>query len=172
MLCKSIGFLAVLGLVAIAGPARAQTLKLGYVDLQKALTSVEDGKAAKAKLEKAVKAKQVEFDKMQDDLKKLKDELEQQAAIMKDDLKRQKIQDYQRRLMELQEYYLGNQKELAEQEAKLTKPIFDRFEKILKKLGKDEGYTLIVEKAAAVYAAASIDVTDRLIREYNAGGGK
>jgi outer membrane protein len=171
MSVRLLGSVAVAAVLALGSTARAE-VKMGYVDLQKALTQVSEGKAAKDKLEKRVKAKQVEFDKMQDDVKRLKDELETQGAMMKDELKRQKIQDYQRKLMELQDFYLGNQKELAEEEAKLTKPILERFEKILRKLGKDEGYTLIVEKAAVVYAGPQVDLTERLIKEFNAGGGK
>jgi len=164
--------LAVMVVVVSLGATASAQVKIGYVDLQRALTQVDEGKAAKAKLERQVKAKQKEFDKMQDDLKRVKDELEQQAAIMKDELKRQKVQDYQKRLMELQDFYLNNQKELAEQEGKLTKPIFERFEKIMGRIATAENYTLIVEKAATVYAAPSIDLTDRLIREFNASGGK
>ncbi len=164
--------LLVAGLVLGVGATASAQMKLGYVDLQRALTQVEEGKAAKSKLERTVKAKQKDIDKMQDDLKRLRDEIEQQAALMKDDVRRQKAQDYQKKLMELQEFYINNQKELAEQEAKLTKPIFERFEKIMGRIAATDNYTLIVEKAAAVYAAPSIDLTDRLISEFNAGAGK
>lgn len=166
-------FISVLlsSLVVFGGRVFAD-VKIGYVDLQRALTQVSEGKAAKEKLEKKVKVKQAEFDKMQEEAKKLKDELETQGAMMKEDLKRQKIQEYQKKLMELQDYYLGNQKELAEEEAKLTRPILERFEKILKKIGKEEGYTIIVEKSAVVFASPSVDLTDRLIKDFNAGGGK
>lgn len=170
-LLASLVSLVSLAIIAGSAPASAQT-KLAFVDLQKALTQVQDGKAAKNKLEKAVQAKQKEFDRMQNDIKRLKDELEQQGAMMKDELKRQKVQDYQKKLMELQDYYLNNQKELAEQEAKLTKPILERFEKVLRKIGKDEGYTLIIEKTAVIYGADAIDLTDRLIKDVNAGAGK
>jgi len=166
-----LGSVVAAAVVLSGAPAFAQA-KLGFVDMQKALISVQEGKAAKAKLDKAVKEKQREFDKMQDELKKMKDDLEQQAALMKEDLKRQKLQEYQKRLMELQDFYMANQRDLAEEEGKLTKPIFERFDKIIKKIGKDEGYTLVVEKAAVVYASGSIDLTDKLIKEFNAGGGK
>ena len=172
MKMRLLGTVVAFSLLGFGGHASAQSMKVAWVDLQKALTQVSDGKAAKSKLEKLVKSKQGEFDKKQDDVKRLKDELETQGAMMKDDLKRQKVQDYQRKLMELQEYYMANQKELAEEEQKLTKPILERFERILQKLGKDEGYTMIIEKAAVVYAAPTVELTDRLIKEFNKGAGK
>jgi len=158
--------------VASAVPAAAQGVKLGFVDIQKALMTVNEGKSAKSKLEKIAKSKQAELDKMQDDIKRLATELQEQGAVMRDETKRQKAQEYQKRLMELQDYYLNNQKTLAEEEAKLTRPILERFEKILKKIGKDEGYTMIMEKAAVVYASSATDLTDRLIADFNGGAGK
>jgi len=154
-----------------AAAAHAQ-VKVGYVDLQKALMSVNEGRKAKSRLEKKVKDKQKAFDRMQNDVKRLKDELEQQAAIMKDDLKRKKVQEYQRKLMELQDFYMGNQRELADAESKLTKPIFERFERILQEIGAKENFTLIFEKNATVYHAPEVDLTGRLIRDFNAGKGK
>lgn len=168
---KATGSLVVIALMFCAATARAQ-VKIGYVDLQKALMSVNEGKKAKDKLEKRVKAKQKEFDKKQNELKRLKDELEQQAAIMKDDLKRQKVQDYQRRLMELQDYYINNQKELAAAETKMTQPIFERFERILQVIGAKDNFTVILEKSATVYFSPEVDLTGRLIRDFNAGKGK
>lgn len=161
----------VLGALLVAGSASAQT-KFGFVDMQKALSQVQDGKNAKAKLEGKLKAKQKDFDRMQDDVKRLKDELESQGAMMKEDLKRQKFQEYQKKMVELQEFYLGNQKELQEEEAKLTKPILERMDRIVKKIGKEDNFTLIFHEPAVLYGSPSIDLTDRVIREYNAGAGK
>lgn len=153
-------------------PVHAQTVKIGYVDLQEALGQTTEGKAIKAKLERLLKDKQREFDKMQEDVKRLKDELETQGAMMKEDLRNKKIQDYQQKMVSLQEFYVGNQKELADEEAKLTKPLLDRFEKVLRQIGKDEGYTVIFPSGALVYGLPSLDLTAKLVTLINSGAGK
>lgn len=158
--------------LAIAAPAAGQTVKIGLVDVQRAVVTVKDGVAVKARLERLLKQKQKDFDKMQEDVKRLKDELETQGAMMKEDLRRQKIQDYQKKMVELQEFYMGNQRELADKEAELTAPILERLEKVLTKLGKDEGFTLILNASATLYNAEAIDLTDRLIKMYDSGAGK
>lgn len=142
-------------------------IKIGFVDLQKALVSIEEGKKAKAKLEKIVKDKQKEFDRMQEEIKSLKEELEEKASIMKDELKRQKLQDYQKKLFELQEYYLNNQKEIMAKEAELTKPIFDKMQKIIKEIAEKEGWTFILERAAVIYGKDANDITGTLIKIYD-----
>lgn len=160
-------FLFVCVLTLFANAANAE-VKIGFVDVQRALFTVKEGVSAKKKLEGIVKKKQEKFDKMQNELKELKDELEQQASLMSEEKKRQKVQDYQKKLLELQDYYLNNQREIAEEEKNLTKPIFDKMDKVIKKIGQEKGFTIIIEKAAVLYNRSGIDLTDEVIKEYNA----
>lgn len=171
MSSRWLGYVACIGFALTALPAWAQ-VKIGVVDLQRALQSVNDGKKAKEKLEKEVQKRQKDFDRMQDDLKKLKEELEQKIALMPEDQKRKKLEDYQRRLMEVQDYYLNNQRELAEMEANLTRPIFERFNRILQEIGAREKFTVILDRQAVHFSEAATDLTERLIQDYNAGKGK
>lgn len=159
------------GVMAV-GTVSAKEAKIGIVDFQKALMETNEGKSIKGKLESALARKQKEFDRMQEGVKVLKDELETQGPMMKDDLKRQKFQEYQKKMAELQEFYMGNQRELAERESELTEPLLKKFDGIVKKLAKDEGFTLIVHAAGAVYFDTTIDLTARLIKMVNSGTGK
>ena len=81
-----LSFVVFFMLAGTAGSAFAQT-KIAYVDLQKALLQVEDGKKAKARLKKEFDKKQKELDKKQKDVKKMKDDLEAGAMMMTDDAK-------------------------------------------------------------------------------------
>jgi len=162
-------------MVAVLGtslPAFAQTVKIGFVDLQAALAQTTEGKAIKAKLERLLQQKQKDFDKMQEEVKRLKDELESQGAMMREDLRNKKLQEYQKKMVELQEYYMNNQKELQEEEARLVKPLMDRFEKVLAQLGQAEGFTIILPAATIIYGQPSLDLTQRLVQMINAGAGK
>ncbi|MBW2259706.1 MAG: OmpH family outer membrane protein, partial [Deltaproteobacteria bacterium] len=48
----------------------------------------------------------------------------------------------------------------------ITKDVFE----IVEKIGKREGYTLILDRRVGgiVYAPTAIDITDKVIKEYNA----
>jgi len=152
--------------------AQAQ-VKIAYVDLQRALNEVEEGKVAKSKLKKMFDARQKKLDDQQNELKKFKDELQGklEADVLSDDKKRELMLDYQKRFYELQQTYQKLQTELAKSESDETKKIFDKMAVILKDIGLKEGYTVILEKteSSILWAPKSLDITDQLIQRYNAG---
>jgi Skp family chaperone for outer membrane proteins len=106
--------------------------------------------------------------------KKLKAAFDTQKAMMKDDVRRQREEELAEKLGRLQMLYATLQKELAGKEAELTKDIFKRMAKILEKMGREQKWTMIFEKteSSVLWAEQSLDLTNELIRRYNAGEGK
>jgi outer membrane protein len=157
-----------------AREAAAQEVKIAYVDLQRALLEVEDGKTAKKKLKRMFNKRQKTLDKEQEALKEFKErlEVELKSDLLSDDKKKEKMMEYQQRFYELQNLYMKLQKELAGAEAKETKKIFTRFREILKVIGQTKGYTIILEKteSSVLWARKDLDITDIVIQKYNAGG--
>ncbi|MFZ4734461.1 MAG: OmpH family outer membrane protein [Bradymonadia bacterium] len=154
-------------------PARAQA-KVAIVDMQRALTETEDGKTAKAQLEKLKDAKQKDIDAQQTELRKLKEQFDTQRAMLKDDVRQQREMELAEKLNALKMRYVQDQQTLAVDEAKATKPILERMSRILQTMGRDQKWTLILEKneSSVLYSEASLDLTNELIRRYNAGEGK
>jgi outer membrane protein len=169
--------IAALTLSAMAGlprPARAE-IKIGYVDLQRALEETDEGKKAKAKLKSDFEKKQKELDVRQEELKKMKTELDKQASVLKPEALQQKQQELQQKLIALQETYVRLQKELQEREATETGRIFKRMSTVIAQIAQKEGVTYVLEKNTGIlYAPPSLDLTNELIRMYNAapGGGE
>jgi outer membrane protein len=157
---------------SFAGPALADDNKLGYVDLPRALNEVEEGAKAKAALKKEFDEKQKQLDAKQNELKALKDELDSRGTMMKPEVKQDKMNDLQKKLMETQQTYLQLQQELSKREQDATGEIFKKMGVILQAMGEEQGYTLIVEKSAVMYAKGALDLTNELIRRYNDAYGK
>lgn len=158
-----------LGSLGASQPAFAQGTKIAYVDLQRALNEVDDGKAAKSRLKKDFEKKQKTLDAKQQDVKKLKEDLEAQAMMLSEDAKRQKAMELQKKMYELQQMYVELQGELSKQEAKATKDIFVKMGKLIEQIGKEKGYDLILEKteSSVLYAKDGMDVTSELVKRYN-----
>lgn len=159
-----------LGLSLVSAPVFAQDVKkIGYVDLQRALNSVEEGKKAKAKLKKEFESKQKTLTKKQNEVKNLKQSLESGAEMMTDQAKRKKAIELQQQMASLQQLYMEMQRELAEKESKATQKIFGKMETIIAKIAEDKGYDLVLEKteSSVLFAKDSMDLTDELIKRYN-----
>ena len=165
-------FLSVVGFMDIAHAA--PPTKIGYVDLEKALNDVEDGKKAKDKLKTSFDERQKKLDATVADFKKKKESYDKQAALMNAAKKEAEEKALEKQFIELQTLAAQLQQEIAQEEAKLTKPIFDRFAKILQIMGDAGSYAIILEKnqSAILYAPGSLDLTSELVRNYNDGKGK
>ncbi len=63
-------------------------IKVGVLDVQRIILSVEEGKQARQKLEKKVTEKEVEFKKQHEVLKKMEEELQNPDTLFTDELKK------------------------------------------------------------------------------------
>lgn len=145
------------------------SLKFGYVDFQRALETVDEGKQAKEKLKADVASKQKELSAAQEELKKLKEDLDKQRLILSADALREKEQNFQKRVMEIQEKMNSYKMEIQTKEMEVTSRILSQLKSLVQQVGKDEGYTMILEKSQEIvlYSPMNADLTDRLIKLYN-----
>ena len=155
---------------AVAGTKKdvATGLKIGYVDMARALNEVEEGRTAKAKLKGEFDLKQKRLDKMQVDFKAKKEDFDKRADMMKPDARQAKGQELQQDMMEVQRTYMQLQQELAETEKTVTEEINRKIRTVIEKQGDRDDYFLILNIGEAVlYNKRHMDVTDDVIREYN-----
>jgi outer membrane protein len=168
--------LAVAGAVPAAAPsdASAQQMKVAVVDMQRAMNETEDGRKAKTQLKKIFEERQKTLDKQQNDLKAMKENLEKQRDVLSREVLAKKFEEYQKAFGELQTTYMEFQRELQSKEGELTKGIIDRMQRIMRRVGQTDGYTLILERSegGVVYVPINFDLTDVLIQRYNAGEGR
>ncbi len=153
---------------AHAQGAAEKPLKIGYIDMARALNDVEDGKSAKTRLKSDFDEKQKKLDKMQQDLKAKKEDFDKKSAMMNADVKSQKQDELQRSYVELQRNYMEMQKELSEREAQLTSEIADKLRRVIAMIGDRDGYNVILNIGDTVlYYKRHLDITDEVVREYH-----
>ena len=160
--------------LAVPQAARAAEVKIGYVNLQQAVTEVEEGKAARDVLKKEFDQKQKMLDDKQNELKRMKDDLDKQMVVMSDEAKREKAVEFERKVNEMQQVYVQMQKDLQEREREMMKVIFDKMEAVIKDIAAAEGYAYVFEQqnAGLMVAPPAANMTQELVRRYNAKYGK
>ena len=151
--------------------AFAQDLKIGYVDMQRAINETAEGQAAKKKLKGMFETKQKELDEKQTELKKMKEDLDKQRTILKQDVIQQREKDLQEKFVQLQGTYVRLQKDLSEKEAGLMKDIMGKMQGVIAQIASQENFTIVLEKteSSILWAKPSLDLTNEVIRRYNSG---
>jgi outer membrane protein len=157
----------------LAVPARAQAMKIGYVDVQRAVQEVEEGKSARARLQQELAQKRQDLDKKRADLEKMKADYDKQAPVLSDDAKRKKQEELQKAFVEAQNAAGQMQEELSGKEQEAMQSISKRLLQVVAEVSDKENFTFVLDKAALLYAPAASDVTNEVVRRYNErfGGG-
>lgn len=151
--------------------AQAETL-IGYVQLQRAIFEVNEGKRAASKLKKKLTAKQAELAKQEKNLQTMRDQLEAKAKTQAGNPNpetRQELVNFRNKVMALQETFMKEQQALQQEEQTMISGIAKRMHEIIEQLGKSGKYTLILEvnDNGLLYAKPHLDLTNEVIRKYN-----
>jgi outer membrane protein len=152
------------------GTAWSADYKIGCVDIQRAVNECNAGKEAKKTMTKEGEKFSGQVAAKQKELQTLKESLEKQAPMLNPDARAQKEKDYQAKLREFQRWGEDNQNELKQKLMEMERNIAVGLQKVIKKMGEDEAFTLILEKNEAIvlYSSKAVDVTDRVIKIFDA----
>ena len=150
-----------------AASARAQQIKIGYVDVQRAVQEVDEGKNARARLQQELQQKRSDLDKKRADLEKMKADYDKQAPVLSEDAKRKRQEDLQKAFIEAQNAAGQMQEELSGKEQEAMQSISKRLLQVVAEVSDKESFTFVLDKAALLYAPAASDVTNEVVRRYN-----
>jgi outer membrane protein len=150
-----------------AFPAYSAEGKIGVIDFSKVLAFSNAGKAAKEQITKESKKMEDEIKIKKDEIEELKKKLEKEAPVMSKEARDEKERDIRIKIVDydsLGKKYMSDMKGF---EGKLIREIQKDVLDIVEEIGKKDGYQLIVEKSAVMYAPESVDITDKVTQAYN-----
>ena len=165
---KGVWFAAATMLIASVALAEG-ALKIGYVDLQRALNESESGRKAKEDFKVQVDKLQAQLKRQKDEIDSLKDQLEKKSVVMKEEERANLEDEYRRKLRDFERNYKDSQADLQKKDNELTGAIIKDLQEIIRDYGEREGYTLILEatSSAVLYGTKSADLTDDVMKLYN-----
>jgi outer membrane protein len=159
VLCRATLFLTVLVTLFAADSAWAE-YKMAFVDVPRAMAASDAAKQARDILQKKLASKQKEVSAMESEIKTMKSELEKRKGADQEGEMRGKMRDYQR-LVE------DNQAAIDRENGRWTKKITEALLKVIEEIGREEGFTVIFGKGQVLFAAGTIDITDRVLVRLN-----
>jgi outer membrane protein len=168
IICRSIitAFLVLFSASIVA--AADSPLKIGIIDLNKAVNESEQGKKATSELQAMVKEKQQAIDEKGKKFEKLKSELEKKGGVISAQTRKKKEEELSRLGLDYQRTLADFQGELRKKESEVTGRIVADLKKIIESTAREQKYTLILEKNAAVlFSDNSLDITDIVIKKFD-----
>ncbi len=166
---KAIVALAALALLVVGTAAQDEAVKIGIVDLEQAISSTEDGKAAREELARKQREAEAQLAPMYERYKALEDDLKAKKFVLSDDSLFQKQLD----LAELRNQIENRLKEIEGQlkvdKFRIQEPLLSKLRDIINEIGREEGFTLILQRGAAglIYTREALDITDMIITKYD-----
>ncbi len=156
---------------AAAPAAPAAGPRIAVIDLRRAVIETEEGLRVQATLKKLFDSRQVELSGKERALQTELEELEKDARSgkVKGDEVGRKREGLQRQYAGLQQTLMDYQREMQRKETEMTQPMVQRVLGLIKRVATTEGYDAVLEKSAAPYIRADLDLTDRVIQMFNAG---
>jgi outer membrane protein len=155
--------------LVMAPPARAD-IKIAYVDVQRALNECDSGKKAKGEFRAKIEKLEEHLSKQQQEVESLKEELEKKGMLMKDDERRNLQDEYERKAKDFERDYQDSKQELEKSDNEVTGIIVRDIARVIRSIGEKDNFTVVFEKGSILWGTQSIDITDEVIRTYNALG--
>jgi len=147
----------------------AEVQKIGVIDLQKIIDKSNAGKRSSVEIKSQGKKMEQILKKKGTEIEDLKKTLDQKALVMSDEARGAKEQDLRAKIQDFRSLERRYQDVLRELNVNLSRKITKDVFEIVERTGKAGGYSLIIDRrvGGVVYAPNAIDITDKVIEEYN-----
>ncbi|MBI5233103.1 MAG: OmpH family outer membrane protein [Deltaproteobacteria bacterium] len=157
------------GAFFLSAPVSSAELKIGYVNLQKALNDSEAGRKAKDYLQIEAKAKEDDLVKKEEELKSIKEQLDKKGSVWNKETKDAKEKELQEKSEEFLKQRMKYAEELNKKKKQSEEKIIEDLRLIVEELAKKKGYTYIFEQAlgGVLYAPKDADLTNALMEFYD-----
>jgi outer membrane protein len=162
--------LVVFCMLLVAPSAALAELKVAVVDFQQALTEIDEGATAMARLEGVRDEKMRNIEAKRQELTALQTELRNQAAILSEAALASKQQEFEQKAMAFQQQGAQAEMELQNQYLMMMEEFFAKLSAVAEEIGKERGYNLVLEatESGVVFNQGVDDITAELVKRYNA----
>jgi outer membrane protein len=170
MNARTISVLLAAALLLVLGTAaQDEPLRIGMVDIDQAISSTEEGKAAREEFARKQREAEAKLQPMIERYQQMEEDLKAKKFVLSGEALFQKQLD----MVEMQNEIQARMKELEGQlkvdQRRLEAPLTNKLVEIISQIGKDQGFTLILRRGTpgVLYSREALDITDLVIEKYN-----
>jgi outer membrane protein len=144
-----------------------ERVKIGFLDVQRVISESQAGKRARDRFQAEVKRAETDALRDKSEIERLKADLDKKGPLMKEDERRNLEADLEKRYVNYQRAVTDTQQTLQKKDREMTNDILKELEKIVAEVGKQEKFTLILERSQILYSDQGIDISNRVIEVFN-----
>jgi len=161
--------LAVLALLVGAGNGYcANVAKIGVVEFQRLFDNSEAGKQIKAEITAQGRRMEAELKEKGSEIEELKKRLERESLVMSREMREEKEREFRIKVSDIQALQNKYEVELQGLQNRLMGGLQSDTLEVINEIGKSGGYLMIMDKRGVLYAPSTVDITDEVIKQFNA----
>ncbi len=158
------------GVAGCAGTGVKVEGKIGVIDAQRILDNTNAGKKAKDNLVSFSKNRQALMEFEEKELRRMEEDLVKQAGILSPAAKREREEQFRRRVQDYQQKAAELNREVQEKQKDVLEGFRDKVEVVVGKVAKRLGLQIIVDRSKGgptIYHEESLDISGQVIEEFN-----
>ena len=157
--------LFILGPLSI--PSFADDSRVGFVDIQKAVINTKEWKEEFEAFKKNFAKEKKKIKARENRIKKMLGDLNKQNFVLDPELKKKKEDKFRKEKVAFERYVQDQNEEFTKSEKEITQKILLKMMKIIKKIGKEKKYTMILEQKVVLYHDKGNDLTVLATKTYD-----
>jgi outer membrane protein len=161
------GVALLVALMATATSTVAAEAKIGVMNVQQIILSSDAGQKAKKSFDGRMSELRTKFKSEEEELKQLQDEIKKKSSAWSEEMKAEKMREFQREGRELQAKTEDARFEMKQLQDQELEPILKTLEKVVNDYGSKNGFTAILDAKNVIYFDSSIDLTESITNKLN-----
>ena len=166
---KAFVLLALAMILVWGTAAQDEPLKIAVVDIDQAISSTEEGRAAREELARKQREAEAKLKPLYERYRSLEEDLKAKKFVLSDQALFQKQLDLVEMRNQIQTRMREAEGQLKVDQKRLEGPLVAKLSRIIEEAGKTQGYTLILRRGTPglLYSREALDITDLVIEKYN-----
>ncbi len=142
--------------------------RVGYIDLHRLVNESKMGQAARQDLQKMRKERETVLAGKLRDINELKEYIQKEGDKMPLEEKNDKIEELKKLYKAYQRLVADAKEDITSEDRELVSIILTKANDVVKKVAKQEKYTIILKDPNAIgYLDPEVDITDLVLKELN-----
>lgn len=166
--------LALACLLAPLGAAAKEARPFAVIDSERIVQEYGAARDAQAQYQKFLQGLEQDISDREKDLQRAAEQIESQRMLLGEDALRAKMQEFESQKADYFQFREGAEGRAESEYKAKIQPIIDQVKLIAERIGKEQGYGIIVDAASltTLYIDAEVDLTDEILAALVSGSEK